>query len=91
MTIPTVTSGELNQDVAFAKKAAKSGPVFITDRRKLVHVLPFIEDYRLVAGEGRGLLEALSMAALAGIDLNSPHARLNDPPPASSHRGGTVR
>ena len=60
-TTVTVTSGELNQDVAFAKKAAKSGPVFISDRGKLVHVLLSIGDNRLLAGEGRGLLETLSM------------------------------
>ena len=29
MTITTVTSRELNQNVAYAKKAAMSGPVFI--------------------------------------------------------------
>ena len=31
MTITTITSQELNQDVARARKAAKSGPVFIRD------------------------------------------------------------
>ena len=36
MTITNVTSRELNQDVGRAKKAAKSGPVFITDRGKLL-------------------------------------------------------
>ena len=32
MTVTTVTSRELNRDVARAKRAAKAGPVFITDR-----------------------------------------------------------
>ena len=32
MTITTLSSRELNQDVTRAKKATKGGPVFITDR-----------------------------------------------------------
>ena len=79
MTMTTVTSRELNQDVARAKKAAKSGPVFITDRGKPAHVLLSIEDYRRLAGEGRSLLESLSMAGLADIDLNAPRARIESP------------
>ena len=43
MNITSVTSRELNQDVARAKRAAKSGPVFITDRGKPAHVLLSIE------------------------------------------------
>ena len=43
MNITSVTSRELNQDVARAKTAAKSGPVFITDRGKPAHVLLSIE------------------------------------------------
>ena len=80
MTITTVTSRKLNQDVAGAKKAAKTGPVFITDRGKPAHVLLSIEDYRRLAGEDRNLLEALSMAGLADIELNPPRARIDSPP-----------
>ena len=72
MTITTVTSRELNQDVARAKKAAKSGPVSITDRGKPAHVLLSIENYRRLAREDRNLLDALSMAGLAEIDLDPP-------------------
>jgi PHD/YefM family antitoxin component YafN of YafNO toxin-antitoxin module len=46
VTITTISSRELNQDVTSAKKAAKSGPVFITDRGKFAHVLLSIEEYR---------------------------------------------
>ena len=76
MTITSVTSRELNQDVAGAKRAAKSGPVFITDRGKPAHVLLSIEEYRRLAGDDRNLLEALSMPGLAGIDLDPPRARI---------------
>ena len=75
MNITSITSRELNQDVARAKRAAKSGPVFITERGKPAHVLLSIEDYRRLAGQGRSLLESLSMPGLADIDLDPPRAR----------------
>ena len=53
MTITTVSSREFNQDTSRAKRAAATGPVFITDRGKAAHVLLSIEDYeRLTGGEG---------------------------------------
>ena len=76
MAITSVTSRELNQDVARAKRAANSGPVFITDRGKPAHVLLSIEDYRRLVGDDRSLLEALSMPGLADIDLDPPRARI---------------
>ena len=79
MTITTLTSRELNQDVARAKKAAKSGPVFVTDRGKPAHVLLCIEDYRRLAGEPRSLAEALSMEGLAEIDPEPPRIRIESP------------
>ena len=81
MTITTVTSRELNQDVGRAKRAAKSGPVFITDRGKPAHVLLSIEDYQRLAGKGRSLTEALSMSGLADIDFDPPRVRIGTPPP----------
>ena len=81
MTITTVTSRELNQDVGRAKKAAKSGPVFIADRGKPAHVLLSIEDYRRLAGQGRTLVQALAMPGLAGIDFDPSRVRLEVPPP----------
>ena len=79
MNITTVTSRELNQDVARAKRAAKLGPVFITTRGKPAHVLLSIEDYRRMAGERRNLADALSMAGLSGIDLDPPRLRIEIP------------
>ena len=76
MTITTVTSRELNQDVTRAKKAAKSGPVFITDRGEPAHVLLSIEDYRRLAGQRRSLAEALSMPGLSDIDFEPPRAHI---------------
>ena len=70
MTITTVTSRKLNQDVARVKKATMFGPVFITDRGKPAHVLLSIEDYRRLTGQGRSLAEALAMPGLADIEFD---------------------
>jgi prevent-host-death family protein len=59
MPITTFSSREFNQDASRAKKAAKQGPVFITDRGKPAHVLLTIEDYRRLSGEDMSLLKAL--------------------------------
>lgn len=81
MPVTTVTSRELNQDIGHAKKAAKSGPVFITHRGKPAHVLLSIEDYRRLAGQRRSLVEALSMPGLADIDFEPPRIRIEPPFP----------
>lgn len=81
MTVTTVTSRELNQDVARAKRAARSGPVFITDRGRPAHVLLSIEHYRQLAGQHRDLAATLSMPGLADIDFEPPCVRIEAPPP----------
>ncbi|SAK69812.1 prevent-host-death protein [Caballeronia temeraria] len=75
MTITTLSSRELNQDVTRAKKATKNGPVFITDRGKPAHVLLSIEEYQRLAGNKRSLVDALSMPGLADIDVEFPRSR----------------
>ncbi len=42
----TISSREFNQDVGRAKRAARSGPVVITDRGRPAHVLLSFEEYR---------------------------------------------
>ena len=39
MSTTTMTSREFNQDLGKAKKAAKNGPLIVTDRGKPEHVL----------------------------------------------------
>ncbi|BAO87064.1 MULTISPECIES: type II toxin-antitoxin system Phd/YefM family antitoxin [Caballeronia] len=75
MTITTLSSRELNQDVTRAKKATKDGPVFITDRGRPAHVLLSIEEYQRLAGNKRNLVDALSMPGLADIDVEFPRSR----------------
>ncbi len=80
-TITTVTSRELNQSVGRAKRAARSGPVFITHRGRPAHVLLSIEDYRRLAGQRRSLAEALSMPGLADIDFEPSRVSIGSPTP----------
>jgi PHD/YefM family antitoxin component YafN of YafNO toxin-antitoxin module len=44
MATTTISSREFNQNTSEAKRAAKNGPVFITDRRQPAHVLLSIEE-----------------------------------------------
>ena len=60
MAVTTMTSREFNQDASGAKKAARRGPVFITDRGRPAHVLLTIEDYRRLTGGNMSLAEALA-------------------------------
>lgn len=80
MTITTLSSRELNQDIGQAKKAAKHGPVFITDRGKPAHVLLSIEDYRRLTGQHRNLVEALAMPGLSDIAFDPPRAVIKSRP-----------
>lgn len=72
MTITTLSSRELNQDVTRAKKAAKSGPVFITDRGKPAHVLMTFELYQELTKQRRNIADALAMPGVAEIEFE-PH------------------
>ncbi len=75
MSITTITSREFNQDVSRAKRAAKHGPVFITDRGKPAHVLLTAEEYRRLSGHKRSIGEALSMPEVADIELDIERPR----------------
>jgi prevent-host-death family protein len=59
MTITTLSSREFNQDASRAKRAAKDGPVIITERGRPAYVLMTIEDYRKLTGGGRPLSRAV--------------------------------
>ena len=80
MAITTLSSREFNQDTSRAKKAASKGPVFITDRGKPAHVLLSIKEYQRLSGQGRSILEALSMPGLAGIEFDPPKLQISTQP-----------
>jgi prevent-host-death family protein len=81
MTITTLSSREFNQDASRAKKAAKDGPVFITDRGKPAHVLLSIEDYRRITGGHQKIADLLAMPGIEDLELEIPQLR-DTPRPA---------
>lgn len=80
MTITTLSSRELNQDVSRAKKAAKSGPVFITDRGKPAHVLLSIEEYQRLTRQRRNIADSLAMPGIADIEFEPPRVTVEAHP-----------
>jgi prevent-host-death family protein len=76
MTITTVSSRELNQDVTRAKRAALDGPVFITDRGKPMHVLLSIDEYQRLTKKRRSIADALAMPDGKDIDFDPPRANI---------------
>jgi PHD/YefM family antitoxin component YafN of YafNO toxin-antitoxin module len=80
MTVTTFSSRELNQDVGRAKKATQDGPVFITDRGKLAHVLLRIEDYQRLTKQRRKIAQALAMPSDADIAFEPPRAIIETRP-----------
>ena len=75
MPITTLTSREFNQDTSRAKKAARRGPVVITDRGKPAHVLMTFQYYERLTGRHRSIVETLSMPGLSDIELDVPRSR----------------
>ncbi|QZN96713.1 type II toxin-antitoxin system prevent-host-death family antitoxin [Symbiopectobacterium purcellii] len=80
MTITTLSSRELNQDVTRAKKATCNGPVFITDRGRTAHVLLSIEEYQRLTQQRRSIADALAMPDAADIDFEPPRISLGTKP-----------
>ena len=76
MTITTLSSRELNQDVSRAKKATKEGPVFITDRGKPAHVLLSFEEYQRLTKQRRNIADALAMPDVADIAFEAERATI---------------
>jgi len=79
-TVTTLSSREFNQDTGRAKKAARKGPVFITDRGRPAHVLLTVEEYRRLASASLGsqtLGDLLAMPGAEDIDFDPP--RLQGP------------
>lgn len=72
MAVTTLTSREFNQDTSGAKKAARRGPVFITDRGRPAHVLLTIEDYQRLTGGIMSLAEALAQPGNANFEFKPP-------------------
>ena len=81
MTITTLSSREFNQKASEAKRAAKNGPVFITDRGRPAHVLMRFEDYQQLTRQRRNIADALAMPGMADIEFEPPRVTI-EPRPA---------
>lgn len=76
MSITTVTSREFSQYAGEAKKAANSGPVFITDRGRPSHVLLSFEEYQRLTGGRRSIAEALSLPGAEDVAFEPQKAEI---------------
>lgn len=72
MTITTVSSREFNQDASGAKRAARKGPVVITDRGRPAHVLLTIEAYQKLTQKTASIADLLAMPGVADIAFEVP-------------------
>ena len=68
-SVTTVSSRAFNQDASGAKRAAQSGPVFITDRGRPAHVLLTIEDYRRLSASSANIIDLLGMTGKDAIEF----------------------
>ncbi len=77
MAVTTFSSREFNRDVTRAKKAARNGPVFITDRGRPAHVLLSVEEYRRITGAQASIVDLLAMPD--GVEIEFEPLRLCSP------------
>ncbi len=75
MTITTISSREFNHDVSKAKKRAFRGPVFITDRGHVAHVLLTMEQYQKILEKKESIVDLLAMPEAADIDFEPPRVK----------------
>ncbi len=59
--INTISSREFNQNVGNAKRATNAGPVFITDRGHVAHVLLSISDYEALTKDKDSIVDLIAM------------------------------
>ena len=71
-----MTSREFNRDAGKAKREARKGPVFITDRGRASHVLLTVEDFQDMSGAGANIAERLALPEAADIDFHPPRLEI---------------
>ena len=75
MAITTLSSRQFNQDASKAKKAAKAGPVFTTDRGRPAHVLLTFDEYKKITGGRTKIADLLAMPGIEDAELEIPQLR----------------
>jgi PHD/YefM family antitoxin component YafN of YafNO toxin-antitoxin module len=85
MGITKLSSREFNQDTSRAKRAARKGPVFITDRGRLSHVLLTADEYQRITHGQKSVADLLAMPEAADIQFEPPRliGNLHEPPDLS--------
>ncbi len=71
MATTTYSSRRFNQEITSAKKAAETGPVYITVRGKPAHVLLSYDEYIRLSGKRRSLVDALAMQDAQDIEFET--------------------
>ena len=85
MTISKLSSREFNQHTSRAKKAARMGPVIITDRGRPAHVLLTFEDYEQLAASRGSIIDSLGLpAGVENVELEIPPLRDPDLEPTGA-------
>ena len=82
MAITTLSSREFNQETGRAKRAARKGPVFITDRGHPSHVLLSIKQYQEITSKGKSIVDLLGMPEAVEIEFEPPRLGGEFPQPA---------
>ncbi len=77
MATTKLSSREFNQDTSRAKRAARRGPVFITDRGRPSHVLLTVEEYERITGGQKSIVDVLAMPEAAEVEFEAPRMRGN--------------
>lgn len=67
-----MTSREFNQKTSEAKKLARKGPVFITDRGEIGYVLMSYEDFKRREADEPSIIELLTMPDAMDIEFEPP-------------------
>lgn len=76
MPISKLSSREFNQHTSRAKRAARGGPVIITERGRPAHVLLTFEDYQQLAGSKGSIIDRLGQpAGVEDVELEIPPLR----------------
>lgn len=76
MSITTLSSRELKQDLGRAKRAARNGPVIITDRGRPVHVLLSYDEYQRIIGQQESLVDRLGLPpGIEDVKVEFPRSR----------------
>lgn len=74
MPTAVLSSREFNQDMGCAKRAADSGPVFITDHGHATHALLAIDDCRRMTGSVGKIADLLALPGVEDIPFDPPRS-----------------